>query len=155
MTQSHDLETTDEMERPRDRRRANLRPPWKPGESGNPGGRPRGRINVLALLSELLEDTDENGKSRGERIVDALVASAENGDLRSIREILDRVVGKQAAVIVDEEQDQGFGYIDHTVQFYLDDLSDEDADILRDVHHRCGRMVYRGKGYGELGPWDI
>lgn len=48
---------------------ANLRPHWKPGQSGNPSGRPKGPIDIAALArehgprciqvaAELLEDAD-------------------------------------------------------------------------------------------------
>lgn len=35
---------------------ANLRPPWKPGESGNPGGRPAG---IRAKTRELIGESGE------------------------------------------------------------------------------------------------
>lgn len=36
-----------------DKRLANLRPPWKKGESGNPGGRPKGRWLTDELEKQL------------------------------------------------------------------------------------------------------
>lgn len=40
----------------------NLRPPWKPGQSGNPGGRPKGR-SCTAILNRIL---DEEAKVKGQ-----------------------------------------------------------------------------------------
>ena len=43
---------------------ANLRPPWKKGQSGNPAGRKKGSRNKLAeaFLSDALEAWDKRGK---------------------------------------------------------------------------------------------
>ena len=40
-----------------------LRPPWKPGESGNPAGRPKGSRNKLSeeFVAEVYADWCENG----------------------------------------------------------------------------------------------
>lgn len=48
----------------------NLTPPWQPGQSGNPAGRPRGARHKLGgdFLEALLEDfhsSDEEGKING------------------------------------------------------------------------------------------
>ena len=67
----------------------NLRPPWKPGESGNPKGRPKG-TGLADRLRAILEKDDG-------RVADALVASATKaalkGDFRFWKEIVDRVDG--------------------------------------------------------------
>jgi hypothetical protein len=75
------------------------RPPvatrWKPGQSGNPRGRPRGSKNLETILSEALNEkipVQERGRSRsmsvrqviGKRIVQA----AMKGDLKSINLLL-------------------------------------------------------------------
>ena len=43
----------------------NLRPPWKPGESGNPGGRPKGRSCAADLRRILDEEAKIKGQSPG------------------------------------------------------------------------------------------
>lgn len=42
---------------------ANLREPWKPGQSGNPAGRPKGARSKLgeAFIDALLADFEANG----------------------------------------------------------------------------------------------
>ena len=37
-------------------RKGKLRPPWKPGQSGNPGGRPKAAFEVKDWLREKLTD---------------------------------------------------------------------------------------------------
>lgn len=43
---------------------ANLRPPWKKGQSGNPKGRPKGSRNKLSesFINDALEAWNEGGK---------------------------------------------------------------------------------------------
>ena len=44
-------------------RNPNLMPPWQPGQSGNPAGRPKGARNKLTedFFKALMEDFEENG----------------------------------------------------------------------------------------------
>ncbi len=58
---------------------------WRPGESGNPRGRPPGRGQVARLRAAL-------GGDDLEEIIAVLVAAAKNGDIGAARLILDRVI---------------------------------------------------------------
>lgn len=80
-----------------DKRLQNLRP-WKPGQSGNPGGRPR-RKPVTDRLRDILESTDKNGKTVADRIVEAIRDAAIGGDVRFVELILDRIEGKVPNVL--------------------------------------------------------
>jgi hypothetical protein len=75
------------------------RPPaatrWKPGQSGNPRGRPRGSKNLETILSEALNEkirVQEKGRSRSmtarEVIGKRIVHAAMKGDLKSINLLL-------------------------------------------------------------------
>lgn len=85
------------------KRLANLKPPFQPGQSGNPAGRPQGVRNRSTVLKELLEqvlDFTNPLTLRKEtadletQVMTALVARARRGDVVAIREILDTVYGK-------------------------------------------------------------
>ena len=78
------------------RRLANLKPPWPKGTSGNPDGRPVGSRSTKTILQELLEMASEKtpGVTRHEAICAKLVVMAENGDLASVDRIFDRIEGK-------------------------------------------------------------
>jgi hypothetical protein len=65
------------------------RPPvatrWKPGQSGNPKGRPKGARNVSAVLSDVLRQSvavTENGKTRRMPVIEAMIRRLVNDALR-------------------------------------------------------------------------
>jgi len=72
---------------------------FKPGQSGNPNGRPKGAVSFLKILREKLNEelpdaaTGERRK-RAVRLVEAALSAAEDGDFRYFKEILDRFEGK-------------------------------------------------------------
>lgn len=57
---------------------------WKPGQSGNPNGRPLGAKNKKTLVGEALE-------KRAEAVADAVVDAALGGDMQAARLVLERV----------------------------------------------------------------
>lgn len=92
------------------RRLKNLRPPWKPGESGNPGGRPRKEI-VTARLERFAEQLVPEDMRKlmklkaGARWADAwvvvmnraVITGARQSQIAAFREMLDRIEGKSVA----------------------------------------------------------
>ena len=63
----------------------NLSTRYKPGQSGNPAGRPKNSVTTL------LKNVDE---ITNQKICDKLIELALKGDLPAIREYLDRTDGK-------------------------------------------------------------
>jgi hypothetical protein len=92
---------------PRDPARPKKAPPaafverqWKPGQSGNPAGRPPGKPYLSDALRRLLEAAPE----KLDGIAEVLLLLAMKGDLGAIRELWDRTEGKpQASVRVEGE----------------------------------------------------
>ena len=71
--------------------------PWKPGQSGNPGGRPRRDAITGALREQLASQTnspDGGSETIADAIAAALIKHALRGDVRAIREIADRTEGR-------------------------------------------------------------
>src|SRR5215469_11401895 len=58
---------------------------WKPGQSGNPTGRPK------RLLSDRASQRLEDGEL--EDVVEAWLSQAKSGDMTAIRELLNRLEG--------------------------------------------------------------
>jgi ribosomal protein L29 len=69
---------------------------WKPGQSGNPGGRPK-KTPLADACRELLNmpvPKDKSGRSYAEAISEKLARKALAGNISAVREIADRAEGK-------------------------------------------------------------
>jgi len=97
---------------------------YKEGVSGNPNGRPKGSRNLSTILRELLDEeielSDGEKKKYKEVIIRKLITKANDGDLRAITEIFDRVDGKPTQEIHHEVTETGF--------LSLDQLADDKSD---------------------------
>lgn len=67
---------------------------WKPGESGNPKGRPKKGARFASALELELEAAHASGATLLSLVAKVLVAAALKGDIGAIREIADRLDGK-------------------------------------------------------------
>lgn len=84
---------------------------WKPGQSGNPNGRPRKIPALDSLLSKIPE-------SDFQKVIDALVAKAKKGDVRATEVLLDRSYGKAKQELkVENSQKQVIVIGDQTIEF--------------------------------------
>jgi hypothetical protein len=70
---------------------------FRPGQSGNPGGRKKGSLNlktVLETVSASEIEVTENGRKRKVPRIEAMIMKAFqiglNGDMRAIKDLLDR-----------------------------------------------------------------
>lgn len=66
--------------------------PFKPGQSGNPNGRPKSKPFKAALQKAL--DAAGDDKDMLKLVADALVGKAMMGDVPAIKELADRLDGK-------------------------------------------------------------
>lgn len=69
---------------------------WKPGQSGNPKGRPKTNP-ITAVYRDILEaqiPDDPDGRTFAQAIAQAMLQDALLGDVKATREITDRVEGK-------------------------------------------------------------
>jgi len=80
---------------------------WKPGQSGNPAGRPKGALNRSTLVRQLLDAkaTDGGDGSVADQLVRAMIKKATNGDVNAYRELMDSAYGK-----IKDEADVGITY---------------------------------------------
>lgn len=109
---------------------------FRPGVSGNPGGRPKGR-SITARLREALESNQlagkplRDGKIVLDLVVEAILAEAAAGNTRMVKELLDRIEGKVGAAAPE---------IDAFANLDVRELTD--AELL---------AVASGKGLGGVG----
>jgi hypothetical protein len=73
---------------------------FQPGESGNPGGRPRLRLLSKAAREALAEVNPETGLTNAEEIVAALVKKAKSGDVWACRELRDWTEGRVPTLLL-------------------------------------------------------
>lgn len=79
---------------------------FQPGQSGNPAGRPK-YTTVSEAIREQLKTLDKNGAyTLAEQIADALIQQCLKGNVKAIKELIDRMEGKarQPIEIVRERQ---------------------------------------------------
>lgn len=85
------------MAKNRERNREDNLIPFKPGESGNPNGRPLGQRNYATIYREaLIKLAESNGKTPDDlenEILSKALVSARSGDYRFYKDILDRLYG--------------------------------------------------------------
>ena len=71
--------------------------PWKPGESGNPAGRPKGQRDYATIYREaLIKLATLNNKTEEEienEILSNALLSARKGDYRFYKDLIDRLYG--------------------------------------------------------------
>ena len=65
---------------------------WVKGVSGNPAGRTAGTGSIVVEIRRLMQ-SECDGQPLAARIAQRLVELAQGGDLRAIRELLDRIDG--------------------------------------------------------------
>ncbi len=63
-----------------------MKPPWRPGQSGNPKGRPKGARNKATMAMEALLDGE------AEAIARKAIEKAKEGDMVAIRLCLERIL---------------------------------------------------------------
>lgn len=64
--------------------------PWKPGESGNPNGRPKKGQAVTDILRETVDK---------QSLVEKLLELAQEGDLAALKYCIDRLDGKPVETV--------------------------------------------------------
>ena len=80
---------------PKDRRLENLRPPWQPGESGNPAGLPAGTVQLRTMLKAKLGEVSpgQDRRTLADKLVDATIDAAIKGDPQARKLVWEYVEG--------------------------------------------------------------
>ena len=75
-----------------------MKPPWKPGESGNPNGRPNGSKNFSTLFNEVIKGIAKKDKVSIEKARKKLIKTAyekaRRGNFLFYKDLMDREYGK-------------------------------------------------------------
>jgi hypothetical protein len=92
--------------------------PFKPGESGNPGGKTKKPL-VDRMLQEALS-ADDSAKAK--KIAEKLVSMAEHGSLNAIKLIAERTEGKPKRNPEDSQKESGVSLTQEQIQVRLAEL---------------------------------
>ena len=104
----------------------NLRP-WRPGQSGNPGGRPKKRV-LDEILTELLE---KDGAKEASAIALSVLRKAKDGDLRACQFIAERTQGRPPQALQISGEDGGPLEIRNMTDQQLDERITELVEKLK------------------------
>jgi hypothetical protein len=66
---------------------------FQKGQSGNPAGRPKSEPTITPWLRRLLLEK-QDGKTRAEHVASRLIQMAQDGDVKAIAVVLERIDGK-------------------------------------------------------------
>jgi len=100
---------------------------WKPGQSGNPEGRPPKKECLTSLLREEIEkkcQSDKKGRTWKELIVLTTLELAIKGNSVALREIWDRIDGKLATPVGIADIEQLNECIDTLKEIFKDSEND-------------------------------
>ena len=68
---------------------------WKPGQSGNPGGRPKSEVSITAILRRMAEERrGKDARTRAQELADKIWETALSGDRMTSEYLVDRLDGK-------------------------------------------------------------
>ncbi len=107
----------------------NLRPPWKPGQSGNPSGK-QGKT-ITDVYRELLAKTEvggiqiKDGKTIVDLVGEAVLKAILKGDMRAVALVQERTEGKVKDVV--EITGKDGGAIVHEFKTELDRVFGDDT----------------------------
>ena len=81
--------------------------PWKPGQSGNPAGRPK-RPSFESIVNRMLDEPGSDELTKREDLARRFVDLVTEGDMREMRELLSRVWPEVKAQKVEVEPTRSF-----------------------------------------------
>ncbi len=97
-----EIKTTELTEKEHKKNREDNLIPFKPGQSGNPKGRPKDTLEqklIKKANQEIIEDYIGKLTEALPKISPTLIKKAQEGDIIAIKEVNDRVLGKSKASI--------------------------------------------------------
>jgi len=108
---------------------------FRPGQSGNPKGRPKGSLNISTVLIRTLREKvviNENGRrkkiTKFEAALKQLVNKAASGDLRALRHMLQMTAVAAQPITAQESQS-------------TEPLNQPDQEVLIAILKRYGQVI--------------
>lgn len=79
--------------------------PFAPGQSGNPGGRPKRAKLWQDAIIRAIKRREQDDPQALEKLADKLLAKVEEGDVPAIKEFGDRIDGKVPQAIIGDDDE--------------------------------------------------
>ncbi len=103
---------------------------WVKGQSGNPAGRPKGSKNRIVAMKQDLELAIRENITSGEvrKIVNAMIAEAQDGNVSAAKLILDKVMSNAK---VDEDITESQGGISINIKnLTVDSIKEVEGEVI-------------------------
>ncbi len=97
---------------------------YRPGHSGNPGGRPKGRKSLYTRVRARLDRSLPDGRTIADLVAEVIVREALKGNWRALKEIFDREDG----AIPRQAKDPNQLSIAELLELAGDDIEDRGSD---------------------------
>jgi hypothetical protein len=128
---------------------------FQPGQSGNPGGRPKGR-SLTDRLRAAVEQAELSGRTLprpiADLLIDAMLTRALKGDSAMIREVLDRIDGKVPLAVTAEHSGPGGGPIEIAARSIdLSTLDQTELEALGEIARKLALEAEGSPGNGAAG----
>jgi hypothetical protein len=107
---------------------------FKPGKSGNPAGRPKGKKNATTLFREVIREGFEKQLQRDfNAVLKVVIQRAKDGDMVAAKMLFDRAVPVTKAVELDRGNGMGavniiIGSLEDVKQITIDDAEFEEIE---------------------------
>lgn len=98
---------------------------WKPGQSGNPSGRPKGTAGLARRVQDYIESMPADGKPTPVEVLAMIMHkdTAKDADrVAAAKELLNRAYGKAPIVVMDEGEDLKTAITDRHILEFLEKM---------------------------------
>lgn len=103
---------------------------FKPGQSGNPSGRPRGSVSLISAITRMLKQIDpETGKKRLDGLALAVIEKAAAGNPQALKQIFDRLDGPIIPPVDSDAEDKDPGGLWAALHFTPEEMKELWSDM--------------------------
>lgn len=109
---------------------------WKPGQSGNPKGRPPMRSLESCVTELLRQEIDDTGKQRIEIVAARLVKQLFDGDHATLKVMLDRLWPAENRHTISGDKDNPLRTESTVLEIVPGDYDPEERDMVLRIAHK-------------------
>jgi hypothetical protein len=106
---------------------------WKPGQSGNPAGRPRGIPDLASAINRMLEGDDADGRPRMDVIAEKLLELFMDGHPVAIREVTRRLWPEKLAEVFALQINATVAPTDEEIHVHTAEKVQQAVDVVFEV----------------------